>query len=241
MSAGRMPRRGSAAKRAGAEVPAGAVAPLSRAGILRDVLRTRTRHAPIWVVAIVLASLGAGGVAHAVWTADNATPAGVIVTGNLALGGADALTWIETTPGVAVPQSGAGAASLDAYIGMPGDSVEIRYPADTTLEGDNISGRLTVDLTGALPAGLSITGFRILDSTGTIVLAPASGYAPLGSLPEAAALTEAGALDLLVAIEVAWTGADTYVDPTAPAPPPLTALPLEITLQQVRTGPGFTP
>lgn len=177
--------------------------------------------------------------------------AGVVVTGDLALAesGAGPIRWQETTAAVPAGSraSGADFTSLAAFRGVPGDTVEVRYRVLTTLVGDNISAVLRAALApGAdpLPAGLALTGYRIL-TEGGVVLAPASGFTAMGAETRLAGLTVAGEQTLVVSVQLAWTGTAAAIayttDIETPDPPALAGIPLRISLEQVRDGAGFVP
>ena len=193
-----------------------------------------------WVIGLITVFSAAIGVTFAIWSASVQVPGGVVTAGNLSLGNADTVTWVETTPGAASPRSGSGTASLALFTGVPGDTVEVRYQVTTDLAGDNLVATLGVELADAEPTGLHVTGYRILDSAAT-PLAPTSGYAPLGTPVQPAVLATEGSTTLLVAVAVTWTGAVEYTsNVTGTEPPSLAAIPLLVSLDQARSGPGFT-
>ncbi|SIT69936.1 hypothetical protein [Microbacterium sp. RU33B] len=215
----------------------------------------RPRRGRRWGVALAAVFLIAvpAGVAYAFWNDAAAQAGGVVVTGDLRLesdpSAASAVSWVETTPTVPVGdrRSGADIASLAEFRGVPGDSVDVRYAVATTLAGDNIAAVLTADL-GApapvLPAGLTITGYRVLDAAGSL-LAPTSGFAALGEEISLPSLTSAGDQRYLVALRLEWTGttgALVYTSTlTGPDPATLITIPVAIRLDQVRAGAGFQP
>lgn len=202
------------------------------------------------LVAVALAALVTGGVVLALFSAQASTPGGVVVNGDLRLDpdptSGSTLSWIETTPEIAPADraSGADAASLESFRGVPGDTVEVRLAVRTTLAGDNISAVVRATLTGALPAGVSAAGYRVLDVDGA-VLAPSTGYTALGDATTLTELQSAGDERLLIAIELEWTGSVsslTYTpDVTVAGPPTVTGVPVLIALEQVREGAGFVP
>lgn len=175
------------------------------------------------------------------WGDTAAQPGGSITDGNLDLVDQAAVTWVETTPGVASPRSGTGltgSSGLDGFLGAPGDTVEVRYRVRSVLSGDNISAvvRATAVTT---PTGVTTGGFRVLSTAGA-VLAPAAGYQAMGTTTPVGALTVAGDTELLIAVKLTYTAALTYTSDLAGASrTPTRSVALRFSLEQVRTGAGF--
>lgn len=222
------------------------VAVLSSAGVRSSEGR---RRLTVLVVALVLAVAVPVGVVFALLGDSAARAGGVVVTGDLDLAQAAGgpVRWVETTAALAPGdrRSGPDFASLATYRGVPGDTVEVRYQVTTTLAGDNISAVVRASLGAViLPTGLEVTGYRVLDAAGA-VLAPASGFTPMGSATTVPVLTGAGVRPLQVSVQLAWTGTASSLayssDFTGAEPAALTTIPVAISLEQVRTGAGFIP
>lgn len=195
------------------------------------------------VAAVAVVALAGVGTTLALWKDTDSRPGAVLTNGNLDLVDQAAITWVETTPGVASPRSGTGltgSTGVTSFAGAPGDTIEVRYRVRSLLVGDNISAVMRASLNGPAPAGVTVDGYRILSTTGT-QLAPASGYQALGSTTPVGALTVASDTELLVAVKVTYTGALTYTaDVTGSTPTTPVTFGLRFALEQVRTGTGFT-
>lgn len=227
-----------------------AVEPAARSG--EAATRTAVAHRPrlvAFVVALVIAVAAPVGVVFALFGDSAARAGGVVVTGDLDLaetpGGP--VRWVETTAALPPDDRRAGSdfASLAAFRGVPGDTVEVRYQVTTTLAGDNISAVVRATLGAVtLPAAVSVSGYRVLDAAGA-VLAPASGFTAIGSETTVPDLTGAGVRTLQVAVQLAWTGTAaslTYTsDFSGTGSAVLTTIPVTISLEQVRSGAGFAP
>ncbi len=205
----------------------------------------------LWAGAVaVVLTIGTAAGAYALFSSQASTAGGVILNGDLQLqpdsSTGSAVSWIETTSAVppADRASGTDAVSLAGFRGVPGDTVEVRYAIRTTLAGDNISAVLRAGLGAAPPAGVTVTGYRVLTATGTLV-APAVGTTPMGSTTVVPSLTVPGDDQLLIAVQLSWTGTTASLEYTAevstPGLPTLTTLPVTISLEQVRQGAGWVP
>lgn len=207
--------------------------------------RAARRRGAIALVAaaLCLLSVGGVGVTRALWKDAASRPGDVLTHGNLDLVDRGAITWVETTPGVATPRSGTGltgASGLDGFAGTAGDTVEVRYRVRSVLVGDNISAVVRASLTSTAPAGVSVGGYRVLSTAG-VALAPASGYQSLGTGLSVGGLSATGDLELLIAVRIAFTVGPSYTsDVTGTSLPAPSSIALRFALEQVRTGTGFT-
>lgn len=192
------------------------------------------------LLALAVAVLvGAAGATYALWHGRSAYPAGVVVTGDLALSGG-AFRWVETTAAVpeADRQSGDDLASLAGFTGMPGDEVELHFAVDVLADGANLKAALRAGLADSAeaPQGVELPGYRVLASDST-VLFPADGLVPLGQDVGLDELDAGPAANLVITVVVSWPGsaADVaYTDVLVGSDVDLSALPIELSLTQVR-------
>lgn len=197
---------------------------------------SRRRIAAVALSAVLTASLAAG-MTYAMWSSDAEASIGVLRSGNLDLELIDGVQWAETSPDAGnhwTPPRG-GAAS---HLAVPGDTFTVTQRFRTTLEGDNLRARLTVTWipTGPLPSGVG--GTYVVKSSGRTVGSGALGSTlvlPSTALPDGTAEWE------LVAT-ITWSGADRVVPASALPAQPTTSVSgdLQLDLEQVRTGDGFT-
>ena len=123
--------------------------------------------------------LGVGGTALALYSEQAVSNLGTIRAGDLNLT-LDELAWRQVTPGVSPGASGTATTVPDGFRSMPGDVFEIRVPANTVLQGENLIAELTIDYqAGSLGEAVSAT-YRVEDPSGAQV-APASGQAAVGT------------------------------------------------------------
>lgn len=199
------------------------------------------RTIALGAAALGLAVLGAGG-SYALWNATDTQAGGVITSGNLAIELVGDTTWELVCAPSPTPET------IDSatFLAVPGDQIIITQDFQTLLEGDNIAGRVTVDWSAApsLPAGVSAT--YVVD--GGALTTPTSPT-PLGTsvtVPVSPAnLAEGTDATWTVTVTLDYDGskADRVVLPGDLAAEPTEFSDLgtiELTLDQVRDGTGFT-
>ena len=202
---------------------------------------SRRRPLALGIAAVLAASMAAG-VTYTAWSSDADASIGVLRSGNLDLQLVGGIEWAETSPGLTGHAVATGTNGAAVHLAVPGDSFTVTQRFRTTLEGDNLRARLTVSwlASTSVPAGV----------TGTYVVTPPSGApsAPvaLGSpvtLPGGTGTLPTGTGDWTLVATLVWGGADRVVAPGALAAQPATSATgtMQIDLQQVRTGTGFTP
>lgn len=173
--------------------------------------RTRTRRRVIVMTVAAAAALlvGAGGATFALWSSDTVFSGGPLKTGDLHLTRGDGV-WRQVTPGVEAPASGTLAAGTGSFASMPGDIVEVIVPIRTTVIGENLRARLTVDagvvLSPELQAGTVTATYRVEKETaeGSVV---ASAETPLGIAADVVGLdgADGGAIadwNVVVTVEI---------------------------------------
>ncbi len=196
--------------------------------------------------AAALGVLGAAAAATALWNAEHGASGGSVTAGELDVA-YGAGTWRQVTPGVTTPAGGTLAGGTDGFHSMPGDVIEMLVPITTTLRGENLNAVLSVE-TGAGAAedianGTVAASYRVEDGAGAQV-APASGEAELGTPVEVPGLVssnagETAAWTVVVTVRVLgdyrWTAIDPVLDLDE-----WTISGVDVTLDQVRSGDGFT-
>ncbi|PII85083.1 hypothetical protein BMH32_09005 [Leucobacter sp. OLJS4] len=214
----------------------------------RQLRRVRGDRMLVTGIAVLSAGiLAAGGAAaFALWQAQDSVSGGRIVAGdlNLTVGTGK---WQQVTAGVEAPASGPLDADPAPFVSMPGDTVEIVLPVTTTLQGDNLNAQLLVDAgaaaTADIEAGRITASYRIEDADG-VQAGPASGEAELGEPISVAGLESSSAgstvgWNVVVTVNVIgdyrWTAGKPLLDLSA-----WSADDIDLTLQQVRSGDGFT-
>lgn len=161
--------------------------------------RTRPRRTRTLIVAVTVAAasallVGAAGTTFALWSSDTVFSGGPLSTGDLHVTRGEGL-WRQVTPGVTAAASGTLADGAGTFASMPGDVVEIVVPIQTTVIGENLRARLTVDagvtLSAELQANSAAATYRVEKTTaaGTV---PASAETPLGTAADVAGLEGAG-------------------------------------------------
>lgn len=208
--------------------------------------RPRRRRLALGAVALVVLAAVAGGLTYALWSTDAVASVGVIRAGNLDLELVDGVQWAETSPDVqpahAVPLQADGRTA--AHLATPGDSFTVTQRFRTTLEGDNLRARLTVDwqTPPSLRGGVAGT-YRVTAPDGSTSTATALGT-PV-TLPGGTANLAAGSGTWTLTVALTWSGtSDVVVAPGALAAAPTTAADLgtlRLDLHQVRDGDGFAP
>jgi len=207
---------------------------------------TRARRVAAGVLAGAL-FVALGAATGALWSHAASQAGGMITGGDLHVETVEGTySWTETTADVPAgeQQSGTTAEGLAGFVATPGDTLITSQGLHTRLTGDNIHARMGVDWAepSRVPAG--VTGrYRILDATGDQVV-PGSGTTPLGTPSELYGLP-AGDTTWTLEVTLTFTGTPAYTDPAADSsttPPAEDGLGvIEVRLDQVRSGIGFTP
>ena len=203
-------------------------------------------------VSAALVAGAAAGLTYAFW-GDAAVATGAVVrTGDLDLVLVDSPTWTETSPDVSPAHAVAMQADgiTAAHLGDPwATRSPSRSSSGTVLDGDNLAARLTVRWDTApalLPTGQVTATYRVTRPDGVV-----SAATPVGTtltLPGSGGnLTPAqtaawGSTPWTLTVSLAYTGADVMVPPASVGSGPVTSLgTVTVSLDQVRTGTGFTP
>lgn len=198
---------------------------------------TATSRIAVAGAALVVA-IGAGAATYSLWAGDSAGSAGVITAGDLDIAlRPDGFAWEETSPDVGAPRSGTAPESFAAFVAMSGDSFTVSQEFTTTLEGDNLLGRLTVGWAAPpdLPAGVSAT-YRVLGAGNQVQAA-----ARLGEPVEVRDLpVGTGTWTVEVDLDLAEDRPDRYTTFSGADPVELSDLgDIVVSVEQVRTGTGF--
>ncbi|QIM15206.1 hypothetical protein G7067_00305 [Leucobacter insecticola] len=156
-------------------------------------------------------------------------------------------SWTQITPGVTQPASGALADGTDGFVTMPGDVIEIRIPITTTLRGDNLNAKLLVSAgSGAdkdIADGVIAASYRVENQAGEQA-APEAGEAELGETVDVRGLVSSNdgvtaqwqvVVTVKVTADYRWTDAEPMLDLRQ-----WVMGGVNISLEQVREGPGFT-
>ena len=211
---------------------------------------TWRRIVTVGVSAALLAG-AAAGLTYAFWGDAAAATGAVVRTGDLDLVLVGSPTWTETSPDVSPAHAVAMQADgiTAAHLATPGDSFTVAQQFRTVLDGDNLAARLTVRWDTApalLPTGQVTATYRVTRPDGVV-----SAATPVGTtltLPGSGGnLTPAqtaawGSTPWTLTVSLAYTGADVMVPPASVGSGPVTSLgTVTVSLDQVRTGTGFTP
>lgn len=181
---------------------------------------------------IVVLGLTAGATTYSLWNDPATSAVGAIESGNLDLETTGATTWTETSTDVdAAPHP------IDPaiFLATPGDTFKITQEFTTTLEGENMLGKISTSWSSPqdqdLPAGVSAT--YKLTSPGKPSTAPVA----LGTSTSVTNLPVGNAVwTVEVSLTFAATKADRFTDPVELAKLGT----IVVDLDQVRTGTGFT-
>ncbi len=201
--------------------------------------------APVAVGAV--AALVAGGATYALWSSEDSFLGGLYTAGDLNLT-TGTPTWSQITAGVSPGAGGQLDVTPAGFLSMPGDVIQIRVPATTTLTGDNLNGGFSVSFANPelldqdVADGLITTGFHVEDADGNRV-APAQGDAPLGTtvaVPGLVGDDDGETDDWTVVVTVNVLGDYQWVTPaTEDFPGDWAAGDMTVRLEQVRTGSGY--
>jgi len=181
-----------------------------------------------------IALLG-GGTTFALWSADADVNGGTITNGDLDVT-AGALTWQDVSSDRAPGHPHA--IDLATWRMVPGDEARGTVQLDVVLVGDNLVANLGVNTTGVtdLPDGVSVK-YEVLDSTNASVGA--------GELGESSELRLSASGTYTVQIDVAFDVVDDDADRVITGRDEVNATTvledIQVTLEQVRSGDGFTP
>lgn len=199
------------------------------------------------VTAGAAAVLLAGGGTYALWSSEDSFLGGMFTAGDLSMT-TGTPTWAQITPGVSPGATGGLTATPDGFRSMPGDVIQIRVPATTTLQGDNLNGGFSVRfahpdaLNQAVADGRISTGFHVEDADGDRV-APASGEAELGTtvmVPGLVGDDDGETTSWTVVVTVNVLGDYSWVTPaTEGFPGEWAAGDMVVRLEQVRAGAGY--
>ncbi|MDN6175547.1 MAG: hypothetical protein L0J17_09165 [Brevibacterium sp.] len=115
---------------------------------------------------VLVTAMAVGGGTAAVWTTASDAPDTTITAGNLDITAGERM-WTETSTDVANP-----GATIDpaAFLIRRGDAVTMSQPFTTTLQGDNMIGKVSVDWSdpSTIPNGVSAS-YDIYDASGQTV------------------------------------------------------------------------
>lgn len=196
-------------------------------------MKTATKLA--WTGGILALGVAAGSTSYALWNADDSMASAKIVSGNLSLSPAGKTVWTETSPEKTTYR---GTEIIPSeFLATPGDTFSITQSFTSTLEGENMLGKIGVNWSkpkqqAALPEGV----------TATYTLKNASGFSTLST-----ELGEPTTVDNLPVGSNTWTVTVNLVlaDSKADRFKDLAELAklgtIVVDLDQVRTGTGFKP
>lgn len=182
---------------------------------------------------VLALGLSTGAATYSLWSDPATTPGGTITAGNLQLVPNGKTIWTETSPDV--PKTTNAGKTIDpaVFLATPGDTFNIKQSFTSTLEGENMLGKVAVrwdnDAGAELPAGVSAT--YILKTAGA-----STSEAPLGtavSIPDHPVGTDTVSVEVNLVFD--GTKADRFNDPAE-----LAKLGnIVVDLDQARTGKGF--
>lgn len=184
----------------------------------RAVTRSRRWRPTSLLLAVALALVTlTGGTALALFSERAISTIGTIRAGDLNLT-LDELTWRQVTPGVNPGAVGTATTAPAGFRSMPGDIFEIRVPAITLLQGDNLVADLTVEY---LPGQSDhpITATYHVDDPADQQVAPASGEAAVGTSVDVSGLLGDNAgvtTQFTIVITVKVLGEYHWVTPATP-------------------------
>ncbi len=189
------------------------------------------------VVAMALATtiltLGAVGSTYALWDdAASPQPAGTITSGNLDIALDGATEWTEISSDVpAAPQ----VIDANTFLATPGDTFRVRQRFMTTLDGENLRAKITVDWTAppVAPSDVVIV-YRILAQNA----APLSTFVPAGT---PTVLDDLPGVDTNYILDVKVTYRPIKPDLMSPAVETTQLGNIQIDLDQIRSGTGYVP
>lgn len=200
-----------------------------------------TRRILFVLLGLVLAG-GVAGATFAYWNASATLPGAVVVGGNLDIELDGAATWQQVEPEPAAIASVDGVTA--AHLATPGDVLTLTQQFRTSLVGNNLAARLTVDW--ADPASLDgvEASYVITPPHGAAQNAETFGTAL--TFPEAPAnltpdlLASWGSDPWTLTVTLRYTGSDVVVAPSEISAPRFTDLgTVSLSLDQVRDGDGF--
>lgn len=179
---------------------------------------------------IVALGLTAGATTYSLWNDPASSAIGAIESGNLDLVLSGATSWTETSSDVAAAPHTIDPAT---FLATPGDTFKVTRSFATTLEGENMLGKISTRWSSpqALPAGVTAT--YKLTSPGK----PSTAPVPLGTPTSVTNLPVGNATwTVEVSLSFAATKADRFTDPAVLAKLGT----IVVDLDQVRAGTGFT-
>jgi len=196
------------------------------------------RIAAVALSAVLVASV-AGGATYALWSTDAEASIGVLRSGDLDLELVGGVHWAETSPGLTGHRIDSGAGGAADHLAVPGDSFTVAQRFRTTLEGDNLRAQLSVRWLPATSVPAGVAGTYVVRSGSQVVSGPTQLGTPV-TLPPARLGSDVSEWEVVAT--VVWGGSDRVVPPAALAAPPATSVngALQLDLQQVRAGDGFT-
>lgn len=186
--------------------------------------------------------LAAGVTTYALWNAQANASGGTVEAGDLKLEYGDG-TWRQITEGVAAPAGGSLSEGTEGFNSMPGDVVEVRVPLTTTLRGDNLNARMTVDLGAGSAQGVADGVISAVYRVDNADQEPASEEAEPGTpvqVEELVGSNDGVTANWTVVVTVSVLGDYRWTDLA-----PLTDLDswsldgVDVTLEQARSGSGF--
>lgn len=198
--------------------------------------RKRRRAAVIVPIVVAAGVAGAATMAYGLWSASQEAAGGTVTAGDLALQAGTA-SWAQVTPGVTNPGSGTLTSTPTDFYSMPGDVIEIVQPVTTYLRGENLNGGLSVTVEN--PSGDIDTSFVVRDDAGNTVTAPAE-LGDVVAVPGLVGSNDGVTASWEVVVTVDVLGDYQWVTPENGAGPGTwSAGSLDVTLSQVRQGPGY--
>lgn len=184
-----------------------------------------------WATGIVVLGVASGATTYALWSDPAAMAGGTINSGNLKLDKSGTTVWTETSPDNPATTNAGKTIDPATFLATPGDTFSIKQSFTSTLEGENMLGKIAVRWAQPqpLPAGVSAT--YTLKTPGT-----SSASVPLGtpvSIPDLPVGTSIWTVEVNLAFD--GTKADRFGDTAE-----LAKLGnIVVDLDQVRTGKGF--
>lgn len=184
-----------------------------------------------------------GGVTYALWSAQASVSGGVFTAGDLSLSYGEG-TWQQTTEGIDSPAGGTLAGGADGFHSMPGDTIEVRVPLTTVLRGENLNALMKVEVGRAAASDIAAGRISATYRVDNAASEPASEEADLGTLVRVDGLEGSNSgvtagWNVIVTVNVLgdyrWSEKDPILDLDSWAIDGL-----NVTLEQTRTGDGYT-
>ena len=204
-----------------------------------DHVKKRSRSGAMFATfAGVVLGLAAASLVWAAWQTSDTFAAGVIAAGDLRLDTRGDQVWRQITPGLD-PEL---IITNENVRLMPGDRLQIEAPITTYLRGENLNAGFTANFVRPVSDETQIEAMvTVLNAAGVVVAGPVA----LGTAFEVPGLqgTSAGVtadwtvvVNLTVLGDVLWVH---ELDSAAHTPTYWEGGALDVTLTQVRSGPGF--